>query len=232
MLKSGHKVTLVMLAGLTAIACSEMPLAKVADSPEMRFKRGGGPKGPPTPNVKIDVEFPAGASGSGYHIYDDGSGAYIDGECGVLSEILASSQDAWLDPDQSWDSSLGCPRRLITFDYSCEVGQPCTPGTNVESSGARLTIGALGDVTSETDVWAFFVPDFCTSGVLFDPADDDATSYARAKLVSAPGASPRQWHVWTAAGSDVAVCRANGKGKKRQPAVYYHLPFFLTVTER
>jgi hypothetical protein len=144
--------------------------------------------------VLIDVAYPAGAIAAGYRIYGDaadGSGTYVDGACGIDAEILSSSQDAWMDPDVEWNRRLGCDRRSVVFDYSCEVGQTCTPGTVVEASGARMTIGALGNVTSETDVWAFFVPGFCTLGILFDPAEDAATTYARAKLVSEPGVSPR-----------------------------------------
>ena len=171
-------------------------------------------------------------SGAGYRIYGDGIGTYVDGECGIDAVILSSSQDAWMDPDVEWNARLGCPRRSVVFDYSCEVGQTCTPGTDVEASGARMTIGALGIVTSEAkDAWVFFVPDFCKSGILFDPAEDADTDYARARLVSEPGASPRRWEVWTSPGSDVAVCRGGGKGRNKTPAVYYRLPFFLVITE-
>lgn len=223
-------LVVAVLAGLVPLAC-ETPVSTVAGSPEAQFARGG-KKPPPTQNTSVTVTFPAGAMDLGYRIYGDaadGSGTYADGGCGVVAEILGSTQDAWLNPDQEWNEGLGCVARTVTFDYSCEVGQPCTPGTDVESSGARMTIGALGTVTAETDVWAFFVPDFCTSGILFDPGDDGATSYARARLLTEPGESPRQWAVWTSTGSDVAVCRAGGRGKNKTPAVYYHLPFSLLI---
>jgi hypothetical protein len=150
-------------------ACSDVP---TETEPTLLSPQFGKVKDctPPNPhpscqnaNVLIDVAFPAGAIAAGYRIYGDvadGSGTYVDGACGIDAEVLYNSQDAWMDPDAEWEARLGCDRRSVRFDYSCEVGQTCTPGTNVEASGARMTIGGLGLVTSsETDVWAFFVPD-------------------------------------------------------------------------
>jgi hypothetical protein len=233
MLRPTEVVISATLVGFACVACSETPTETMAGSPVSRFAKGG-KRPPPTHNTPISVTYPARAPDLEHGIYGDaadGSGTYVDGECGIVAAILGSTQDAWMNPDQEWNSRLGCVARTIAFDYSCVVGQACTPGTDVEASGARMTIGALGNVTSETEVWVYFAPPFCTSGILFDADADGATSYARAKLVTDPGESPRQWEVWASPGSDVAVCRTSGRGKKKTPAVYYHLPFLLVVTE-
>jgi hypothetical protein len=214
------------MISLVSLACGETPTETIAGLPEAQFGKGGKPK--PPPESAVTVIYPAGAIGSGYRIYgdgSDGSATYVPGDCGIMK----GKHGDCLPDDPDWGT------RHIVVDYSaCVFPADCGDPFGVQAGEWAMIVKEvhfIDQLNTPVMVRAQFNTAQCAIGFRFNSAYSTPDVEVSDLEVTLIETSPRRWLVKSVA-PHVAVCVPDEHGQQPwEPWRYFYLPFELELVE-